>query len=128
MPGSPLDPRCRGSNNLLRKREAHLVENAEDVLRHLPELPNGLGPDGFAESRSGWGADAPESWDQLGAVRQAVVSLLSHTPTPVDDLVRRCQFSISAVLAVLTELELAGRVESHPGNRVGLLADRTWPG
>ncbi|MCQ8279491.1 DNA-processing protein DprA [Acetobacteraceae bacterium KSS8] len=127
VPGSPLDPRCRGSNNLLRKREAHLVETAEDVLRHLPELPGGLGPDGFAEPGPGWGADAPEDWNQLGAVRHAVVSLLSHTPTPVDDLVRRCQFSISAVLAVLTELELAGRVESHPGNRVGLLADRPRP-
>jgi DNA processing protein len=124
VPGSPLDPRCRGSNNLLRLRQAHLVENADDVHRELPELPPNLGPNGFAEPSAGWGSDAPEAWDQLGSVHDALLRLLSHTPTPVDDLVRRCQFSISAVLAVLTELELAGRVESHPGNRVGLLADR----
>ena len=128
VPGSPLDPRCRGSNDLLRQRHANLVENAADVLRHLPEPPPDLGPTGFAEPPSGWGADAPEAWDQLGSVRDALLRLLSHTPTPVDDLVRRCQFSISAVLAVLTELELAGRVESLPGNRVGLLADRYRPG
>ncbi len=128
VPGSPLDPRCRGSNDLLRQRHAHLVENAADVLRHLPDLPPNLGPTGFAEPASGWAAEAPEPWDQLGSVRDALLRLLSHTPTPVDDLVRRCQFSISAVLAVLTELELAGRVESLPGNRVGLLADRFRPG
>ncbi len=100
------------------------MENADDVLRELPELPTGLGPGGFAEPPPGWGADAPEDWQQLGTVRTALLRLLSHTPVPVDDLVRRCQFSIAAVLAVLTELELAGRVESLPGNRVGLLADR----
>ena len=127
VPGSPLDPRSRGSNDLLRQRHAHLVENAEDVLRELPELPAGLGPNGFAEPGAGWGSDAAEDWQQLGLVRAAVLRLLSHTPTPVDDLVRRCQFSIAAVLAVLTELELAGRVESLPGNRVGLLADRFRP-
>jgi DNA processing protein len=128
VPGSPLDPRCRGSNDLLRQRVAHLVETADDVLRELPELPADLGPGGFAEAGRRWASDAPERWDQLGSVRDSLLQLLSHTPTPVDDLVRRCQFSISAVLAVLTELELAGRVESHAGNRVALLADRFRPG
>lgn len=128
VPGSPLDPRCRGSNDLLRQRQAHLVETADDVLRELPELPGQLGPTGFAEPAASWGADAPEAWEQLGTVRDSLLRLLSHTPTPVDDLVRRCQFSISAVLAVLTELELAGRVESHPGNRVGLLAEQLRSG
>ena len=125
VPGSPLDPRSRGSNDLLRGR-AHLTETAEDVIRELAQLPPDLGPDGFAEQPqglgSGWGAEAGETWNQLDTVRVALLQLLSHTPTPVDDLVRRCQFSVSAVLAVLTELELAGRIESHPGNRVGLLA------
>ena len=50
-----------------------------------------------------------------------VVALLGPAPTAVDDLLRRCQFSASAVMAVLLELELAGRVEALPGNRVALL-------
>jgi DNA processing protein len=32
VPGSPLDPRCRGTNDLIR-RGAHLTESAEDVLQ-----------------------------------------------------------------------------------------------
>jgi DNA processing protein len=50
-----------------------------------------------------------------------VVELLSYSPTPVDDLVRRCQFSTSAVVTALLELELAGRVETLPGNQVLLV-------
>jgi len=121
VPGSPLDPRARGTNKLIRDG-AHLTENAEDVLRDLPEPPPDLGPTGFAEPPATWGGDAPEAWHELDGVRDRVLGLLGYTPTPVDDLVRRCQFSTSAVLAVLTELELGGRVESHPGNRVSLLA------
>jgi DNA processing protein len=36
---------------------------------------------------------------------------------------RRCQLSSSATMAVLLELELAGRVETRPGNRIALLPD-----
>ena len=129
VPGSPLDPRCRGSNNLIR-HGAHLTESAADVIAELPESLPPLGADGFAESQeavsvgwgsAGWGANAPESWAELDRVRGQVLELLGPTPVPVDDLLRRCQFSVHAVLAVLTELELGGRVESLPGNRVSLL-------
>jgi len=37
--------------------------------------------------------------------------------------VRRCQLSTAAVLAALLELELAGRVETLPGNRFALLTN-----
>ena len=126
VPGSPLDPRCRGSNNLLRQRHAHLVENAADVLAELPQTLPALGQggfaDGFAEGRNTWGADAPEAWSELATVRLRVLSLLGPSPVSVDDLTRRCQFSTGAVLAVLTELELGGRIESLPGNQISLLA------
>jgi DNA processing protein len=48
---------------------------------------------------------------------------LGPTPVKVDDLLRRCQLSPAAVLAVLLELELAGRVETLPGNRFALLTN-----
>jgi DNA processing protein len=49
-----------------------------------------------------------------------IVERLGPTPVPVDELVRQCQLSAAAVATLLLELELAGRVERHPGNLVSL--------
>jgi DNA processing protein len=121
VPGSPLDPRARGANELLRQG-AVLVETAEDVLRELPEgaIPGPVCTYVGEPPISGENAVEPQPADTTGA-REAVLELLSAAPTIVDDLVRRCQFSSSAVMAALLELELAGRVQALPGSRVALL-------
>ncbi len=122
VPGSPLDPRARGGNDLI-KQGAMLVETVADVLDNLPfdDAPP-LFRTSVAEPQTAWihPADLTGPPD---VAREAVLGLLSSSPTTVDDLVRRCQFSSSAVMAVLLELELAGRVETLPGSRVALLSD-----
>lgn len=121
-PGSPLDPRARGGNALIREG-AHLVETAADVLRDLPPYPDFSAPFsmGFAEPVSPWGQGGQDAWCDLDQTLNVVVGLLSPVPVTVDEVVQRCQFSVSAVLTVLTELELAGRVEFLPGGLVALL-------
>lgn len=118
VPGSPLDPRARGGNDLIRQG-AVLVETAVDVLDNLPDAT------GMALFRTASVEPEPvaDVADPPADARDAVLSLLSAEPTKVDDLMRRCQFSASAVLAVLLELELAGRVQTLPGSRVALLSD-----
>ena len=69
--------------------------------------------------RYGWGAYFTTLYCALGAA----LLLLSPTPMPVDDLVRRCQFSAAAVNAALSDLELAGRAELLPGHRACLAAE-----
>jgi DNA processing protein len=125
VPGSPTDPRSRGGNELIRQG-AILTETAEDVLDNLPQHPMSATPDnpvtappGLAESRPELADDSPD----LLHARSQVLDLLGPSPTPVDDVVRRCQFSPAAVMVVLLELELAGRLELLPGNRVALLTD-----
>jgi DNA processing protein len=128
VPGSPMDPRARGGNDLIREG-AILTETAQDVLDNLTGF-GALFPSHRA--RSGIG-DEPscvsEEMDQLkepfglDRARSQVIALLGPTPTKVDDLVRRCQLSPGAVMAVLLELELAGRVETLPGNRFALLTE-----
>ncbi len=123
VPGSPLDPRCRGSNNLIRQG-ARLTEGAADVLAELPEPPK-LGPTGYAEGLEtmvpGWRLSPPPPQAEIDQTRAELLELLGPAPVPVDDLLRRCQFSVNVVLAVLTELELGGWIESLPGNRVSLI-------
>jgi DNA processing protein len=124
VPGSPLDPRTRGCNDLLREG-AILTETARDVLENLtgfgalfPARPKISESNGLAESPT-----ALESSGEIDRARSQVVALLGPTPIAVDDLVRRCHLSAAAVLVVLLELELAGRVETLPGNRFALLTD-----
>jgi DNA processing protein len=137
VPGSPLDPRARGANDLLRQG-AHLTESAADVLDNLPDHPSreGIGRSPLFARGLPPGLSAPESFLEppdsaafpalTGAsAHEQVIELLQSSPTPVDDLVRRCQFSAAAVMVALLELELAGRVETLPGNRVALLGAPT---
>ncbi len=124
VPGSPLDPRTRGSNDLIRQG-AHLVETAADVLEHLPAAPSPH-PSAVPWVRTRKNGSitpetapsGPEEPGNLPAARKQVLELLDSSPTTVDDLVRRCQFSAAAVNAVLLELEIAGRVALLPGDRV----------
>ncbi len=118
VPGSPLDPRARGTNDLLRQG-ATLVESADDVLRVLAALP------GVAEEQP----SGPVYHEEGGASRSHAPSapvadalhaildeLLSLTPTPINALARDAGAPVSAVLAALAEMALAGRVERAPGN------------
>jgi DNA processing protein len=128
VPGSPLDPRCHGSNALLRQG-ATLVENADDILTNLPDHPRkqGLSRDPlFAREPASpppFPPDLPPKIAPLAsrAALDAVAGLLGPSPCAVDDLVAHCQFSAPEVLAALLDLELAGRVETLPGSRVALL-------
>ena len=119
VPGSPLDPRCSGSNDLIRQG-ATLVGQASDVLEALTgwESPSPMTPLGFAEPAAAWQDPAPLD---TAKARSQVMALLSHDPAAVDDLIRRCQLSASTVMAVLLVLELEGVVETLPGHRVALL-------
>jgi DNA processing protein len=123
VPGSPLDPRARGGNDLIRQG-AMLVETAADVLDNLPLQPSAIRPrqPGFGEPDQAF-LDRPSGSENTPEAYEQVLSLLSPEPTMVDDLVRRCHLSPSVTVAVLLELELAGRVETLAGSRVALLPD-----
>jgi DNA processing protein len=124
VPGSPLDARCRGCNDLIRQG-AHLTESVEDVLAHLPEAPAGeppflFRPDPTPMPRIANPAPAPRG---LTGNEAQMLELLGPAPVPVDDVLRRCHLSAPAVQAILLDLELAGRVVVLPGNRVALTGE-----
>jgi DNA processing protein len=121
VPGSPLDPRCRGSNDLLR-HGAILTEGAEDVLTQLElqlkhPAPPPPRPTPTVMSWPPAAAQAPVADD---AALELITERLGPTPVAVDELVRQCHLSAAAVATLLLELELTGRVERHPGNLVSL--------
>lgn len=115
VPGSPLDPRSRGANDLLRQG-ATLVEDAQDVLRVLDALPGFRAPPAPAFEPPNHAEVA-----DLEALCDRVLDLLSPTPTPFDALAREAGAPMAQVLAALTELAIAGRVELMPGSMAARL-------
>jgi len=110
VPGSPLDPRARGTNDLIRQGAA-LCEGAEDVLRAISGLSSIREPE-----RGGYGGDFDSgAGDEIAILRERIADLLSPTPTPRDDLVRITGAPAAMVYAALTELALANRAELLPG-------------
>jgi DNA processing protein len=129
VPGSPLDPRARGANDLLRNG-ATLTETAADVVSQLgPLLQNPTPrPTVAAQPRLPLrtAANRPAASPPIAPpisddnALDLIVEKLGPSPVAVDELVRQCQLSAAAVATLLLELELAGRIERHPGNLVSL--------
>lgn len=118
VPGSPLDPRCHGTNDLL-KQGAIVTTGPDDVIEALAPLsqlelplPGVREPDG--QARAGVPASASDG------DRAAVSTALGPTPVEIDDIVRHTGLSPAQVYLLLLELDLAGRLDRHAGGLVSL--------
>ncbi|WP_145201014.1 DNA-processing protein DprA [Sphingobium sp. B2] len=114
VPGSPLDPRAQGCNQLIREG-ATLIQNADDVLEAVGSLDIRMVRQGSFDF-----AGEPVSSDVAAGERSAVIALLGHAPVPVDELIRLSGLSPAVVQTVLLELELAERLDRLAGGRVRL--------
>ncbi|HHV69805.1 DNA-processing protein DprA [Brucella intermedia] len=127
VPGSPLDPRARGTN-LLLKQGATLVTEANDVIEMLrplagssayayptdmPTQPDLLSP----------AMEDPESYQPIATEEQRdiVIDALGPVPTDIDTLVRHTGLDTGAIQLILLELDLAGRLHRYARNQVALV-------
>jgi DNA processing protein len=136
VPGSPLDARHRGTNQLLREGAA-LVETADDIRQSLGEAPpkrqHALRLEPAERQKTAPPVTkpckplaaaplsqqpAPENTDDT--LIKKVCECLGTEPLLVDELIRQCHANSSEMQHALFELELDGRIERHPGNRVSL--------
>ncbi len=125
VPGSPLDPRNRGSNALIREG-AHLVQSAADILADLPAAPGPM-PDLFRHTKPVSSLSIPTVLPPMTVpdateLTKQLIEIIGPSPIDVDDLARRCHVSVAELSASLLELELAGRLETLPGNRVAIIS------
>jgi DNA processing protein len=119
VPGSPLDPRAHGPNSLIRDG-AVLVQSADDILENLPLKR--VGPAQISVVQKSPRQPVVNITEKdTHSIRQQIESALGAAPAAVDELVRQCQVSAAVVATILMELELAGRLERLPGNRVALV-------
>jgi DNA processing protein len=147
VPGSPLDPRAEGTNDLL-KQGASICTGADDVLTALEPVRSddravmrettaepgeplwgeqalyGVDPQSTPRTQAGDEFDdasgTPYSaGDEAEAARARIVALLGPSPITLDELARAAEASARVVRVALLELEVAGRVE-YSGDRVAL--------
>ncbi len=119
VPGFPADPRSAGTNALIRDG-AILARGVEDVLEHL---------NSFAAQHSNSLKPRLPGLEEQGEVfdfegenpHEEIRSLLSTSPTGVDEIIRACQLRSEVVQGCLLEMELSGEVQRLPGNRVSLI-------
>ncbi|OHC74142.1 MAG: DNA protecting protein DprA [Rhodospirillales bacterium RIFCSPLOWO2_12_FULL_58_28] len=119
VPGSPMDPRVGGANDLIRQG-AVLTESADDVMRVLDDLFRSPLAERKAFDFSTPPPSVPDDGD-LNKARLEIEQILGPDPVMVDEIIRNCQMSTAVVSMVLLELELAGRLERHSGNQVSLV-------
>jgi len=116
VPGSPLDQRAQGCNQLIRDG-ATLIQNAADVIEAISSL-NGR----VASPSRTYEPPAPQAVAARPDIRLRVEELLGPSPVPVDEIVRLSGAEPGSVQLVLLELDLAGRIDRHAGNKVSLTA------
>ena len=112
IPGSPLEPRSQGCNQLIRDG-AVLVQSPDEVLELVT---------GFAGApRSRFQDSTAATFEPDAEIESAEIShMLGIAPIGIDELIRQSGQPASAVQLALLELELAGRLVRHAAGRVSL--------
>lgn len=111
LPGSPLDPRSGGSN-LLIKDGATIVTSVEDIIAEVRPMMAQPAPAALRKDD-----DGETAFDALPSDRDRIVAALGTTPVEIDDIIRFTGLKAAVVRLVLLELDLAARIEHHPGGR-----------
>ncbi|MGN6818828.1 MAG: DNA-processing protein DprA [Sphingomonas sp.] len=111
VPGSPLEPRAQGCNQLIRDG-ATLVQSATDILETIRPIDARMVRSPVSPF-DGTAAAEPDDGD-----RRKLHGLLGPVPVAIDELIRQSGLAPATVALILLELELAGRIERHAGGRV----------
>jgi DNA processing protein len=120
VPGSPMDPRCAGTNSLI-KQGATMLESARDITAAL--VPMGTLPLAETEHQGFAEPPPPPSEDMMRDARAELLQALSPTPSLLEEVLQATGLTPHLMMAVLLEFELAGRLQRHPGAKVSLRID-----
>lgn len=122
VPGSAMDPRARGTNDLIRQG-AILTESASDVLDVIG-TDRQIQLDSTSDLPERFPTSAPEIPVERDCddARLLIERWVGPTPTHMDSVMRQSDLPPAALTEALMELELAGRLMRHPGNLVSIIA------
>lgn len=119
VPGSPLDPRAKGNNDLLRQG-AVFIETVDDILAALPTL-NALKEQHLTQHFREEPSVTNHNTDPTNAERTAILQCLGPVPIHRDEIVQHTGLPLSIISIVLIELELSGHLYREAGGGIALI-------
>lgn len=121
LPGSIHNPMAKGCHRLIRDG-ARLAETADEIMQELAPMAGKLAAEleklinSPREKPVQQALDKPADEPQIDdADYRLVWSCLGFDPKPIDLIIEQSGLTAGAVSAMLTMLELRGKVEVHPG-------------
>lgn len=121
VPGSPFDPRCLGTNRLI-KDGAKMLETVADVLEELPNLKARFREAGMLREPDAEAFKTPTpkmpSDHEIAEIRQEIFTKLSSFPVAIEEIIHELQTPARLVNIALVQLELADKIEINFGKVV----------
>lgn len=116
VPGSPLDPRAKGCNQLI-KQGAHVAEEAADIVQLIHASKQLL----LRETAPALFTPAAGNDAEIAGAHPIILAKMSPTAISIDELVEQCGLSVAIMQAALLELELAGKIRRVVGGKIALV-------
>jgi DNA processing protein len=117
VPGSPLDPRAKGCNQLI-KQGAHVAEEANDIIQIVKASTLQLS---LRETAPSDYMAAKINDAEVARAHAALLEKLGPSAVSIDELVEQCSITAATIQAALLELELAGKIRRVVGGKVALI-------
>jgi DNA processing protein len=118
IPGFPLDPRSQGTNHLI-KNGAHLLESVEDITQIL-NIDNYSVPLAELENQYHF-EDINISDTEVEQMKNFLLNKVGYNPVSLEDILRYSDVNYKIILTAILELELANKIQRHPGNQISLI-------
>ncbi len=109
VPGPINSPKSVGTNRLIKKGSAKLVQNVDDIIEELPDY--------ILDNLKGEQSRLPiEGEEKLTHEEEKIMAIMDpHEPRHIDHFIRGCGLPTNSVSAILLALELKGKVKQFAG-------------
>jgi DNA processing protein len=122
VPGSPMDRRASGTNQLIKSGDAELFSKPDNIIDYLNSKKEVVMSDSHKNSAYYLSTKMIPTEKDLSKYRDSIVGKLSYTPTPVENIIVSSQIPAAIANFLLLELELAGKIERSFGNKISLIS------
>ena len=116
VPGSPFDPRCQGTNKLI-KEGANIITEVEDVLTATRQKNSVVKK---ISQISNVKKEYKFNDDEIGNVGQNILQKLNAEPTNIDWLISQLQIPINLLNTAIIQLEIENKIAVNYGKIVKL--------